>query len=97
VFPIDNFRGAQIFGSGGGYYDARVTREMPRIFMYGGMLSYTIKPTYKFFGSQLINGDQVRISGIYTPDKYFTGPNHAQSREPQREQGTARGRAQPCG
>lgn len=75
VFPVDNFRGAQILGAGNGYYDARVTREMPRIFMYGGMLSYTIEPVHEFFGSQLINGDQVRVSGIYTPDKYFTGPN----------------------
>jgi hypothetical protein len=75
VFPIDNFRGAQIFGPGGGYHDAQITREMPRIFMYGGMLSYTIEPVYRFPGAQLINGDQVRVSGVYTPDKDFTGPN----------------------
>lgn len=75
VFPIDNFSGAQLFGAGKGFHDAHITREMPRIFMYGGMLSYTIESTFKFPGAELINGDMVRISGVYTPDKDFTGPN----------------------
>lgn len=75
VFPVDNFRGAQIFGPDGGYHDALLTREMPRIFMYGGMLSHTLDSDYRFPGAELIDGDQVRASGIYTPDEAFTGPN----------------------
>ncbi len=75
VFPVDNFRGAQILGAGNGYYDSKITREMPRIYVYGGMLSYTIDPVYKFPGAVLLNGDQIKASAAYTPDKDFTGPN----------------------
>jgi Protein of unknown function (DUF1302) len=75
VFPVDNFRGAQLFGPGGGFHDALITREMPRIFIYGGMLGYTIEPIYQFPGAILLNGDQIRVSATYTPDKDFTGPN----------------------
>lgn len=75
VFPIDNFRGAQIFGPSYGYRDSLITREMPRIFIYGGMVSYSILPVFRFPGSILLNGDQVRVSATYTPDKDFTGPN----------------------
>ena len=75
VFPIDNFRGAQILGAGNGYHEAIVTREMPRINIYGGMASYTIDPVYHFPGSILLNGDQIKASVAYTPGKAFTGPN----------------------
>lgn len=75
VFPVDNFRGSQLLGPGNGYHDALITREMPRIFVYGGMLSYTIQPIYQFPGAILLNGNQVRVSATYTPDKDFTGPN----------------------
>lgn len=74
VFPLDNSRGAQIFGPSGGYHDSLITREMPRINIYGGMVSYTIQP-YKFPGAELLDGAQVRVSGAYTPNKQFTGPN----------------------
>ena len=75
VFPIDNFRGAQIFGPADGYRDALITREMPRINVYGGMASYTIEANNQFPGAEILNGAQVRVSGTYTPDKQFTGPN----------------------
>ncbi len=75
VFPIDNFRGAQLFGPAGGYRDAIITREMPRINIFGGMLSYSIEPKYTFPGAELVNGAQVRVSAAYTPGKQFTGPD----------------------
>ena len=46
-----------------------LTENYPREDIYGGMASYMIQPIYTFPGADIINGDIVRFSGTYTPDK----------------------------
>lgn len=50
-----------------------LTREFPREFIYGGMASYMIQPVYDFPGAIIINGDLIRLSATYTPNKAFAG------------------------
>lgn len=68
IFP-DSFRGAPILGPGKGLYDLILTPRYPREFIYGGMVSYMVQPIYTFPGAGIINGDIVRFSGTYTPNK----------------------------
>lgn len=46
-----------------------LTARYPQEFIYGGMVSYMIQPIYTFPGADIINGDIVRFSGTYTPNK----------------------------
>jgi len=48
-----------------------LNRKYPRIFIYGGMASYMIQPIYEFPGAEIINGDLIRVSGTYTPNKAY--------------------------
>jgi len=73
-FGVDPRVGAgpnQIFpGSPAGLVEI-LNRKYPRVFIYGGMASYMIQPIYEFPGADIINGDLVRVSGTYTPNKAY--------------------------
>lgn len=67
---VNNYRGSPL-APGGPNVVVPITRNFPRIFIYGGMASYMIQPVYEFPGATIINGDMVRVSGTYTPNKSF--------------------------
>lgn len=61
-----------------GYYDLLLAENMPREYIFGGMASYMIQPIYTFPGADIINGDIVRFSGTYTPNKTLAAPGYNQ-------------------
>jgi hypothetical protein len=54
--------------------DNTLNRAFPRMFVYGGSLSYTMPSSFDFFGSWFVNGDILRTEVAYEPNKAFTTP-----------------------
>jgi hypothetical protein len=65
VYPAPRFFGC----TPGTPCNLMLTARYPQEFIYGGMVSYMIQPIYTFPGADIFNGDIVRFSGTYTPNK----------------------------
>lgn len=73
LFAPNRFQGTPLIAGVATPFVFGLTREFPREFIYGGMASYMIQPVYDFPGATIINGDLVRLSATYTPNKAFAG------------------------
>lgn len=54
--------------------DLTVDRAFPRMYVYGGSVSYTLPNSFNFPAGELLSGDILRFEGVYEPDKAFTTP-----------------------